>query len=434
MKKSCIRLLAVLVCFGLLAGCSTTLFSPETAIKAPGSNGIYAGVQKALEAAVGQNIILKYPLVGDVNTAFSPRDLDGDGVQEMLAFYQLPSEGAVTRMNLICYQDGEWHSVQDVPPQGSDVANVEFCDLNGDGLEEVCIGWNIFTSRNNQMCIYQLENGLLVQRAAEPYTKHTVCDIDGDGVQEMALATLDAEHHTSTLSFYEIRRDEFTVLGTIELDPTAVGYAKLTAAPISNNNVGVFLDVYKGTDGMITEVVYYRAGKLYNPFAGSKDGANVATLRYSTLLCTDINTDGVLEIPFSELMPGLEVGDTDPTHHIIRWRYYSGAIGDTVDAWWYNQAEGYYLEMDTSWLGEVTVYYDPLEKEYIFYSWNQDVLGDRLFAIKTFTADQWDANANDQYRNLHENTVSVWAVALEPENPLEITYEKLQENFHLILN
>ena len=217
-KKRVCKWIAALLLPALLSGCNVAFFSPENAIHAPAATGIYQGVQAALEQAVGQNVVLKYPLVEGVNTAFFAKDLDGDGNREMLAFYRLPSEGEVTRMNVIGQVDGQWQSVQDIEPVGSEILHVDFCDLNGDKLDEICVGWSVSTARNNKMCVYQVGKGRLVQRAAEDYTNHVLCDIDNDGLQELGLALLNAELGTSTLSFHKFQNNTFATIGSPAVD------------------------------------------------------------------------------------------------------------------------------------------------------------------------------------------------------------------------
>jgi hypothetical protein len=433
MKIRKILLLVFLVGCLLLSGCDTPLLNPQETLTAPGATGVYRGAQKALEDAVGTDIILKYPLVEGVNTAFCPKDLDGDGQQEMLAFYRQATKGTVTRVNLIRNTKEGWESVQDLDPVGSDVVSVDFCDLNGDGLDEVCIGWGVSNIQSNQMSVYQTVNGLLVQRASESYTRHVFCDIDGDSVKELGLALLDTTKATSAISFFEMDTKDFSAVGSLSLDGSVISYANITAAPITSQSMGVYLDAYKGTDSLITELIYMKDGKLYNPFAGNQDNTNIATLRYCSLTSTDINKDGVVEIPFMERLPGYAQEDEILGHHLICWRYFNGNISDTALTWWYNGAEGYYLEIDTAWQGKISVVYDEKDKEYIFYRWNGEKVGERLFSIKRYTLLQWEEAAPADYAVLQKDSVSIWAAAVEEDNPLAITFTQIQNNFRFYI-
>ena len=104
-KFRALKLCAAVAALALLSGCSMKGFSPEDTIKAPGATGYYAGVQKALEQAVGNDIVLKYPKVGANHSAFCSGDFDGNGKDEVLAFYQKKGESSVTRMNLLSWEN-----------------------------------------------------------------------------------------------------------------------------------------------------------------------------------------------------------------------------------------------------------------------------------------------------------------------------------------
>ena len=191
MKKT-IKLLAVLSAVLLLSGCSAKGLSPESTIKAPGATGYYAGVQKALEQAVGKDIVLKYPLVNGRRSAFCSGDFNGSGKDEVLAFYQQKGEAAVTRMNLLSWDNGKWSSVQDIDPAGKELLTADTSDLDLDGNFEILTGWQVSTAKTNQLCIYKMENGGLIQRADETYNAYTVCDIDNDGRDDVGIALIDS--------------------------------------------------------------------------------------------------------------------------------------------------------------------------------------------------------------------------------------------------
>ncbi len=432
MKKPLFLLVTLVLCFALLTGCDKEFFDPEQAIQAPAAAGKYQGVQQALEDAVGQDMILKYPSVQGTNTAFYLIDLDKDGADEVLAFYQSGNEGSVTHAHLLRKVEDEWQSVQDIEPVGTDIIQVEFADLDGDGVDEVCIGWSVAASSVNQMSIYQLTNQKLVQCANESYTKFILCDIDNDRVNELGLATLDGERQTSTFSFYQIQNNAIQVLGSIALDGSVISYANMSCAGINQQVNGVFLDCYKGVDTMITELICFDDGTLYNPFAGMDQAVNVSTMRYCSLTAQDVNQDGVVEVPFMELLPAYEESkDQAITRYTLRWRYYDGALSQPVSTWWYNSIDGYYLVLDESWLGKFTVLYNTSEKSYGFYAWNGETVGDILFTIKTFTAEQFKS-VSKTYQTVGKTASTVWAVELNAKNSLSITQESVKNCFRII--
>ena len=70
---------------------------------------------------------------------------------------------------------------------------------------------------------------------------------------------------------------------------------------------------------------------------------------------------------------------------------------------------------------------------YVFYHWQDDALGKRLFSVKQFTRLQWEAGADVDYAVLQKDAVSVWAAAVEENNPLDITFSQVQNSFHFYI-
>jgi hypothetical protein len=73
------------------------------------------------------------------------------------------------------------------------------------------------------------------------------------------------------------------------------------------------------------------------------------------------------------------------------------------------------------------------DKEYIFYRWNGEKVGERLFSIKRYTLLQWEEAAPADYAVLQKDSVSIWAAAVEEDNPLAITFTQIQNNFRFYI-
>lgn len=263
--KKIVRLFAVLTAVALLSGCSMRGLAPEDTIKAPGATGYYAGVQKALEQAVGNDIVLKYPLVNGQRSAFCSGDFDSSGKDEVLAFYQKKGEASVTRINLLSYENGKWKSIQDIDPAGRELLTADFSDLDLDGAYEIITGWQVSTAKTNQLCIYKMEGGGLVQRADETYNAYVICDIDNDGRDDVGIAVIDSDKKKSSLTFNDFENNDFKTVSHIMLDGGVTEYTNVLVSTVDGKNA-VFLDGLKSADTLITELVYTKDGALYNPF------------------------------------------------------------------------------------------------------------------------------------------------------------------------
>lgn len=443
-----LKLCAAAVALALLSGCSMKGFSPEDTIKAPGATGYYAGVQKALEQAVGNDIVLKYPKVGANHSAFCSGDFDGNGKDEVLAFYQKKGESAVTRMNLLSWENGNWKSVQDLNPVGRELIEAEISDLDLDGAYEIITGWQISTAKTNQLIIYKMEGGGLVQRADETYNAFVICDIDNNGRDDVGIAIIDSQSKKASLTFNDFENNTFKTESSIMLDGGVTEYVNIIASE-TGGKTAVYLDGLKSSDVMITELIYYENGALFNPFAEGEYAQNTFTARRSGRRCKDVNGDGKIDIPLAKPIAGYNL--VGGAGFYTDWSYYDGKEFKSVMAAWYCTSEGYYLILDESWKDGVTVIFDSEKGTAVFCRWNSQskTAGSEIFRIAIFDSDKFSGesgqNAPEAENSEEVSTVGYIALAVSDNRTFavkftdysgeySVTYEQLKAKFKFIVD
>ena len=93
----------------LLSGCSPIQMDVEELMSPPKLTAEQAEIDSALKQALGENVKLKYPKSGDFRSAFVFHDIDGDGEEEAIVFYQLDSS-STTWLTVMDRTDGQWRS------------------------------------------------------------------------------------------------------------------------------------------------------------------------------------------------------------------------------------------------------------------------------------------------------------------------------------
>ena len=133
------KLLAAAAACLMLSAC--TSFSPATddLMRPPRLTPEQRAINDALDdAALTQNYSLKYPKSGDHRSAFVFHDIDGDGEEEAIVFYE-PSIDNTARIVLLDRQDGVWRSLCDLPGAGQDVEFVAFANITAKDLSLIHI-------------------------------------------------------------------------------------------------------------------------------------------------------------------------------------------------------------------------------------------------------------------------------------------------------
>ena len=124
-------IVAALFTGAALTGC-TFGASIDTLMAPPKLSEEQEQIYDALTLAEGTAISLKYPKSGKYLSAFIIEDIDGDGGDEAIVFYErnnhAPDENAL-RINVLDMKDGRWTSVHDLAAVGSEIEEVMISKL-----------------------------------------------------------------------------------------------------------------------------------------------------------------------------------------------------------------------------------------------------------------------------------------------------------------
>ena len=95
---------------------------------------------------------LKTPVAGDYQTSFVLVDINNDGSEEAFVFYSDSSsvESSV-RMAFMENISDEWIITSNIKGAGTGVYDINFVDLNNDGLKEVFVSWSLLDSKTTKI-------------------------------------------------------------------------------------------------------------------------------------------------------------------------------------------------------------------------------------------------------------------------------------------
>lgn len=352
LKRICAIFLILSFVFSL-CGCSFRDATDDSLLKPPRPIGEMYDIQQALESAVTEKYTLKFPTSGDYRSAILQQDINGDGIYEAVAFYSTVADNAVTmHINFIIKTDGEWRSVADFRCVATGVETVDFKDMNGDGTEEVLVGWSVYGTVDKALGVYSFADRKFTQRAMENYTHYLCEDIDGDGNMELFVSHLDSKNESARAKLIRLTESGILELGNCMLDNTATSYYKPVIGKLTNGNTAIYFDAVKGS-GLITEVLEIKASVMTNALTPI-DSAPISTYRSSSVEIRDLNGDGVYGIPMPILLtqfPGAE------SENIYLTEWYT--VGDNklehALSAIMNYVDGYYITVPNKWKDKITV-------------------------------------------------------------------------------
>lgn len=428
-KYLCILLAGVISA----AFCGCQIFTTDTArlLAAPQLTGELKPIEAALREGIKGDYTLRYPSGGERRSAVILQDIDGNGVQEAFAFYS--SGDGKMHLAMICRKDEKWITGDDTSLTAGGVERIDFCDFNGDGVDEVLVGWEIHGSADKQLAVYEVASGKFEQLILKRYTAYTDCDLDSDGQNELFLQLLSSSDAANRAYLYSLGAEGFTEIASCAMDRGVKSVLTQTPLPLSSGQPAIYIEELKNA-GAVTEVLFLSKGQLVNPLLDETGGENFVTERASSLLCLDIDQDGLIEIPVAEEIPAI-AGSAEKCYY-TKWRSFNGETLLTKRTELINQSDGFYMIIPEKWIGHIAVYCDTEKRLREFYALDEyGQPAEILVRLRSVDTDEWDSEGyvRGELTELLRNDETVLAGEANPgEGSLALTTEALKQQLYIL--
>ncbi len=439
-----------------LTGCAgLPNFSGETAMRPPHPTGEKADIYSVLEMEAGANFTLKYPSSGEYRSAIIMEDLTGDGQPEAVALYQNADDSARIHLMVIQKKDSVWVNMGEVSQTASQVDTVDFGDVDGDGNQEVIVGWGNAQTGSSGICVYHLdERQVSALDLDQSYSQMLVLDLDGDGYEEIFTANVAIGDQPAAARLFRIRDGAIQIQGTAPLDNSVTRYVNAAGGLLNQNQTGIVLDGSRSAYGYVTEVVYWdpELEMLQTPFLDASTGNVTLTVRTNSVLSKDVNGDKILELPFSTLLPGFSLQNAKETSYLTDWQRYDTQTNtlERVMTTVTDSNSDFWFLIPEMWRGQITTEEDTENRILTFYTLkevsteNTDSFkvessavmekDEPLLRIRIFRSKQWKASEETEgyFELLSSNSLVYAAEILAPEHELAMSLEDVRNSFRLV--
>lgn len=418
-----------------LSGCRW--FATETAdlLSPPGLSGDASPIAQAITQSAGAEHTLKYPARGQYRSAVVQHDMTGDGEAEAFAFYaKTEDDEAVMFVDMIVKDGHQWQSASKQKLVAGGVDQIEFCDLDGDGREELLVGWQIYGTSEMQLAVYSLENGILIQRMLQQYTQFVCCDLDEDGRREVFLIQFNPAQQRNIASLYTLHENGVTESSSCELDKTVKTVGEPIVSTLSSGKTAIYVDEVKGV-GAVTEVIWMKKGLMVNPLRGEETGETLSTLRSAAYTVRDINGDGVMEIPVQSEVPSIGRKNVNEKLYLTDWCSFNGQTLTVQMTAMMNTADGYYYVLSQRLPGQIAVLKDPDNRLREIYAFDPEkqLVGKKLLGFLAMSQADYEAGKYDQakYEYITDDGVSVFLCEISGEMAADgVTVNDIRKNFY----
>lgn len=389
-------------------GCAFPGLDAQNLMSPPRANLEQQGIYELLQGD-SQELTFVYPRRGEHRSAIIMTDWNGDGVSDALGFTALESGGV--EVHFLEKAEDRWRMAATFPNTATQVDLVCFGDLNGDGLEDVLIGWGSAagaTGRTAAVAAYLYEEGNVTETLLGTYGEMAVTDFDGDGVNEVftvdkyvAATEEGAEALPAQAIIYAWQNGALQERYSASADNSITNYTAIRFGELGGGLSGVTVDGAKADGSMTTQIFYLENGLLKN----GPPGVNTETYqnpfsRPSTapFTCQDIDGDGTLEVPVVQQLPSLAEGAAlDSTSYAVGWvNFQPPGEYDSVFTALVNLGESYWFRLPQGLVGRISASNNTANRtvtytEVVTGEDGSQLLGSPLFAIRVFTRSAWDS-------------------------------------------
>ena len=402
MKRSLFSVSISVLCFlVLLSSCKSSDFIKpvDTLLSPPLYHEEYESLVDAFREKVSKNAVFCSPRSGEYTSAITIKDLDGDNENEALIFYKDEIESSVAKLHYFNVVDGEWVSRSDLNGYGNEVEKVMISDMDGDGNSELIVIWRVSgVSSSNIMSVYRTSYGLdkYKELSNETCSVCELADIDGDSGDEIFYIN----QTTSSGVVQRVARavrlsgNSVVIMGEAKVDPNISGYVSIKTEKASGDSpLRFYIDALKGETQMITELVYWDPAKaqLCAPFLDLNTMSNIETLRDNSLVSTDINNDGIIDIP----VQGRVICDDGVNRiYLTQWTDYSSGEPVTVADTAVNFTDGYMINLSDSEAETAGIVDYSSQNCWVVCELDKDGTQTELYSVLNVSAERW---ADDEF-------------------------------------
>lgn len=428
MKKIITICLIFIICLSFSA-CDFSINTIDNLMRPPKLSGESSLLQIAFENSLenSDSIVMKNPISGDSRSSFLFYDIDSDNVQEAFAFYSDPAISEIAYFSIFKMNNNDWIQVANVKGRGEEIYEIDFADLNGDGILEILISWtflsdvekntnNSFSKTSDRvLTIYNYSDEGVNLLKSEYFTKIFVDDFNNDKSDEILLININHSNLSSRTTARILRFDNDYQVNT---DKDLILSSMINIYNIATDNADghtrIFIDGSINENTFITELIDIKQDdfQISLPLYEMNISDSPLTLRDSQIYSFDVDNDGVVEIPTKEIWPNAvnianNMDESTPLSLTVWSEISDGGIVTDFKCL-YNVSYNYFYVISDDWIDTVAASYNDNDSLLSFYEILPDGTKNHIISFKLFNSNEW-RDYSGKYTKISEDGIFVYA-------------------------
>ena len=379
MKKKSAAIILILIILLSLSSCKLTGIDSDTLLAPPQMNAADRGILKAIEG-VSSSYKLVYPKSGSYQTAVILTDIDGDESDEAICFY---TDGSNKTVNVIVLENGStaWAVRGVYSSSAAAVERVSFCDLNGDNIKELIIGWQFLLGEEKALEILDISKQNKIQSLYTGMYNNFISF--GDSIVTVSRNT---SGKTASASLIAGIGDTISVISTVSLNNSISSFISVQSGLINESRKAIYIDEQLESMAYTTEIVTVSARR---ELSKSHESISTQTTRTRAYVCADVNDDRQLDLPIEKTFPTYSRNGVAENMSYVEWYNYDGSKTEKLLNAYTSINEKFMITLPDAWIGSITVQRDSETDRAIRFYYTADGAFTPMFSLRVFSQQEY---------------------------------------------
>jgi len=421
-----------------LSGCLLRI-SADDLYRLPQVSEDYLRLQGHINTVLGEGAEFAPPISGPNRQSVQLKDIDGDGINEVIAFFRIPGDSTL-KIYFFEMVDGDYSIAMIIEGAGTAIESIRYVDMDGDGTMEIIVGWQLGDALKHLEIYSAIDFSPKVLYSAE-YEGITIFDINADRNDDIIAVRLPTTDSSAVAQVFTLNEDREINTSKVYLSTGIETISRVIRGVLIGGEPAIFIESEGRFDegSFVTDIIAFRNDEFTNISRRELSGVSEQTVRQRRILSADINNDDIIKVPTPRrLMVGSETA-----HYVMDW--YSFAINGASRlemTTYHNPTDEWFLIIPLDWRDRVAIHREDVvsgERTVVFsYISGEDRPLEDFLSIHRLTGDAREARAAlpGRIKLLSEGTSIYVFELLAPEDSFGLTFneETIAENFRLIFS
>jgi len=344
-------LLGCLLLIVLLAGCSVR--SADELYALPRQSDIYDNLQQAIDQVMVNGAAYSGPQTGSNQQAVQLADLDGDGQDEAVVFMKTTGDKPL-KAYIFDREDDMFRNTAVIEGDGSEFDAVEYAQLDGEPGLEILVGRRLSDQIVHSLGAYAYRQGRHVELMNANYSEFRVTDLNCDDCRDVFILRTEANERGGVAEIYHYKNGLMQRDQEANLSVGAKQVKRILTGYVAQGIPAVFVASAYEEDTVITDIFAYVGQNFCNVAVHADSGFSAQTVRSYHVFATDIDEDGVIELPMPNVLPSATAGEG--TFWSIDWYNLLPDGGRSMKlSTYHDYSAGWYLVLPAQWYDQLSV-------------------------------------------------------------------------------